>query len=182
LTQGSYAKKILEKGGLLDCNPCLVPMQPKLKLRKENESIKVDATEYMSLVESLRYLVNTRPDLAFPVGYVSRYMEEPHEDHLAAVKHILRYIAGTIDYDLFYPRRKGDRAELHGYSDLAGDLDSRKSTSGVLFFLGRSPISWQSTKQRVVALSSYEAEYIAAATAACQGVWLARLFSELKDT
>ena len=71
-----------------------------------------------------------------------------------------------------------------GYSDsdLAGDLDSRKSTSGVLFFLGRSPVSWQSTKQRVVALSSCEAEYIAAATAACQGIWLARLLSELKDS
>jgi hypothetical protein len=183
LTQGSYAKKILEKGGLLDCNPCLVPMQPKLKLRKESESTKVDATEYRSLVGSLRYLVNTRPDLAFSIGYVNRYMEEPHEDHLAAVKHILRYIAGTIDYGVFYPRRKGDRAKLHGYSDsdLAGDLDSRKSTLGVLFFLGRSPISWQSTKQRVIALSSCEVEYIAVATAACQGVWLARLFSELKD-
>jgi hypothetical protein len=130
----------------------------------------VDATEYRSLVGSLRYLVNTRPGLVFSVGYVSRYMEEPHKDHLAAVKHILRYIAGTIDYGVFYPRRKGDRAELHGYSDsdLAGDLDSRKSTSGVLFFLGKSPISWQCTKQRVVALSSYEAEYIAATTAACQ--------------
>jgi hypothetical protein len=178
LTQGSYAKKILEKGGLLDCSPCLVPMQPKV-----SESTKVDATEYRSLVGSLRYLVNTRPDLAFSVGYVRRYMEEPHEDHLATMKHILRYNAGTIDYGVFYPRRKGGRAELHGYSDsdLVGDLDSMKSTSGVLFFLGRSPISWQSTKQRVVALSSCEAEYIAAATAACQGVWLARLFSELKD-
>jgi hypothetical protein len=166
LTQGCYAKKILEKGGLLDY-PCLVPMQPKLKLRKESESAKVDATKYRSLVGSLRYLVNTRPNLAFSVGYVSMYMEESHEDHLAAVKHILRYIAGTIDYGVFYPRRKGDKVELHGYSDsdLAGDLDSRKNTSGVLFFLGRSPISWQSTKQRVVALSSCEAEYIVAATA-----------------
>jgi hypothetical protein len=71
-----------------------------------------------------------------------------------------------------------------GYSDsdLAGDLDSRKNTSGVLFFLGRSPVSWHSTKQKVVALSSCEAEYIAAATAACEEVWLAQLLSELKDS
>jgi hypothetical protein len=71
-----------------------------------------------------------------------------------------------------------------GYSDsdLAGDLDSRKSTSGVLFFLGKSPVRWQCTKQRVVALSSCEVEFIAAATAACQGVWLTRLLSELKDS
>jgi hypothetical protein len=122
--------------------------------------------------------------LAFSVGYVSRYMEEPHEDHLVAVKQILRYIAGTSGVGVFYPKKKEDRAELMGYSDsdLAGDLDNRKSTSGVLFFLGKSPVSWQSTKQRVVALSSCEAEYIAAATAACQGVWLARLLSELKDS
>jgi hypothetical protein len=110
-------------------------------------------------------------------------MEDPHEDHLAAVKQIMRFVAGSSDIGVFYPRRSGDRAELRGYndSDLVGDLDSRKSTTGVLFFFGRSPVSWQSTKQRVVALSSCEAEYIAAATAACQGVWLAQLLSELKD-
>jgi hypothetical protein len=117
------------------------------------------------------------------VDYVSKYMEDPHEDHLAAVKEIIRFVAGTSDVGVFYPRRSGDRAELLGYSDsdLAGDLDSRKSTTGVLFFHGRSPVSWQSTEQRVVALSSCEVEYIAAATAACQGVWLARLLLELRD-
>jgi hypothetical protein len=183
LSQGSYAKKILEKGGLLGCNLCLVPMQPKLKLKKESSMKKVDPTEYGSLVGSLRYLVNTRLDLVFSVGYVSRYMEETHEDHLAAVKQILRYIAGTSGVGVFCPRKKEDMAELMGYSDndLVGDLDSRKSTCGILFFLGKNPVSWQSTKQRVVTLSSCEAEYIAAATPACQGVWLAWLLSELKD-
>jgi hypothetical protein len=183
LSQGSYAKKILEKGGLLGCNPCLVSMQPKLKLKKESSMKKVDPTEYRSIVGSLRYLVNSRPKLTFSMGYVSRYMDEPHEDHLAAMKQILRYIAGTSCVGVFYPRKKGDMVELMGYrdSDLAGDLDSRKSTSGVLFFLGKSPVSWQSTKQRVLALSSCEAEYIATVIAAYQGVWLAWLLSELKD-
>jgi hypothetical protein len=169
LSQGNYALKILERGGLLDCNPCDVPMQPKLKLRKESDTALVNPTEYISLVGSLRYLVNTRPDLSFLVGYVSRYMEEPHEEHLAAVKHILRYISGTRLQGVFYPRKKEGRNMLFGYTDseLAGDLDSRKSTSGVLFLLGDSPVSWQSVKQRVVALSSCEAEYIAAATGAC---------------
>jgi hypothetical protein len=84
--------------------------------------------------------------------------------------------------DIFYPREERS-ARLVDYtdSDLAGDLDSRKSTLGVLFFLGDSPVSWQSSKQRVVALSSCEAEYIAAATGACHGVWLARLLSEMMD-
>ena len=101
-------------------------------------------------------------------------------EHLAAVKRILRYVAGTVEYGCRYTRLNGG-ACLIGYSDsdMAGDVDTRKSTSGVLFFLGRSPVSWQSVKQKVVALSSCEAEYIAAATAACQGVWLARLLSEL---
>jgi hypothetical protein len=136
---------------------------------------RIDATKYRSLVGSLRYLVNTRLDLAFSLGYVSRYMEDSHEDHLIAVKHILRFVAGTSDVGVFYPKRNGDRVELQGYSDndLAGDMDNRKSTTGVLFFHGRSPVSWQSTKQRVVALSSCEVEYIATATTACQGVWLA---------
>jgi hypothetical protein len=120
----------------------------------------VDATRYRSLVGSLRYVVNTRPDLAFSVGYMSRFMEDPHEEHMSAVKHILIFIAWTCEVGLFYPRKDAERAELLGYSDndLAGDLDSRKSTSGMLFFLGRSPICWQSAKQRVVALSSCEAE------------------------
>jgi len=98
LSQGSYAGKILEKAGMVECNACDVPMQAKLKLSRDSDCPQVDATEYRSLVGSLRYLVNTRPGLAFSIGYVSRFMEEPHEDHLAAVKHILRYIAGTRDW------------------------------------------------------------------------------------
>jgi hypothetical protein len=183
LSQGNYAMKILERYGLHDCNSCDVPMQPKLKLKKESSSPPVDQTEYRSLVGSLRYLVNTRPDLSFSVGYVSRFMEKPHEEH-AAVKHILRYISGTKTLGVFYPRGREGGARLLGYtdSDLAGDLDNRRSIFGVLFFLGESPVSWQSVKQRVVALSSCEAEYIAAATGACQGVWLARLLADMTDT
>jgi hypothetical protein len=184
LSQERYANKILDLSGFADCNSCEVPMQAKLKLSKKDDSPCVDATEYKSLVGKLRYLVNTRPDLAFSVGYVSRFMEEPHMEHFAAVKQILRYIAGTRSWGLFYPRKNEKKTELLGFSDsdLAGDLDERKSTTGVLFFLGNSPISWQSTKQKVVALSSCEAEYISAATAACQAVWLARLLAEITDS
>jgi hypothetical protein len=107
-------------------------------------------------------------------------MENHTTEHLVAVKRILRYIAGTLQFGCCYLKKKG--ALLTGYSDsdLAGDIDTRKSTSGVLFFLGSSIITWQSQKQKVVALSSCEAEYIAATTTACQGIWLARLLAELK--
>jgi hypothetical protein len=74
LSQSSYVKKILEKGGMSDCNPCKVPMETKLKLSKVSSSLLVNATLYRSLVWSLRYLVNTRPDIAYAVGYVSRFM------------------------------------------------------------------------------------------------------------
>jgi hypothetical protein len=89
-------------------------------------------------------------------------------------------VAGTLQFGCCYRRKQ--EAQLVGYSDsdLAGDVDTRKSTTGVVFFLGGNVITWQSQKQRVVALSSCEAEYIAGATAACQGVWLARLLAELK--
>jgi hypothetical protein len=86
-----------------DCNPCKVPMELKLKLSKDSSSHLVDATIYRSVVESLRYLVNTRPDLAFSVGYLSRFMHVPHSEHLAAVKYILRYVAGTCSLGLFFP-------------------------------------------------------------------------------
>jgi hypothetical protein len=109
-------------------------------------------------------------------------MENPTTEHLLAVKRILRYVAGTLNFGCFYKRKKD--AELIGFSDsdLAGDIDTRKSTTGVFFFLGGNSITWQSEKQKIVALSSCEAEYVAGTTAACQGIWLTRLLNELKGT
>ncbi|WVZ97328.1 hypothetical protein U9M48_042876 [Paspalum notatum var. saurae] len=179
--QGAYATKILEAAGLAGCNASSTPMETRPRLSKFSPEPAVDATEYRRIVGALRYLVNTRPDLAFSVGYVSRFMEKPTTEHLVTVKRILRYVAGTVNYGCHYRRKEGE-ANLLGYSDSdhGADVDGRKSTSGVLFFLGRSIITWQSQKQKVVALSSCEAEYIAAATASCQAVWLARLLAELK--
>ncbi|KAK3133758.1 hypothetical protein QOZ80_6AG0540590 [Eleusine coracana subsp. coracana] len=182
LCQSAYVQKLLEKGGMADCKPAQSPMEDRLKLSKKSTTAAVDATRYRSLVGGLRYLVHTRPNLAFAVGYVSRFMEDPREDHLIAVKLILRYIAGTREYGIVYNKEGGEEElKLTGFSDsdMAGDIDDRKSTTGVLFCLGHSRISWQAQKQRVVALSTCEAEYIAAATAACQDVWLHRLLCEL---
>ena len=97
------------------------------------------------------------------------------------MKHLLRYVAGTLDLGVFYRRGRSDGHQLIGCSDsdYAGDIDDRKSTSGMLYCLGSSPITWNSGKQKVVALSSCEAEYIAAAYGACQGVLLAQLLKDL---
>lgn len=106
LSQGDYAVKILERSGMVGCNPCQVPMEMRLKLSKDNTEKLVDATRYRSIVGSLTHLVNTLPDLAFSVGYVSRFLEEPREDHMAAIKHILQYVVGTCNWGLWFGRKQ----------------------------------------------------------------------------
>ncbi|KAG8657524.1 hypothetical protein MANES_03G075182v8 [Manihot esculenta] len=181
LNQAGYAEKILEKLGMAECKPCRVPMDTRVKLSKSEESPPVDATLYRSAIGSLIYLVNTRPDLAYSVGMVSRFMEAPTTKHLAAVKQILRYVKGTLHHGCNYNKVEEEEFKLVGYSDsdLARDVDDRKSTTGVIYFLSQSPVTWISQKQKVVALSSCEAEYIAATTGTCQGTWISRLLHEL---
>ncbi|KAE8689063.1 hypothetical protein F3Y22_tig00110944pilonHSYRG00016 [Hibiscus syriacus] len=137
LNQSAYARKVLDKCGIKDCNHSKIPMEPRLKLSKESTSPPVDTTLYRSIVGSLRYLLHTRPDLAFSVGMVSRYMEKPTTEHMAVVKHILRYVKGTLNLGCVYEKKEGS-LELIGYSDsdLAGDTNDRKSTSCLIFFLG----------------------------------------------
>jgi hypothetical protein len=180
LRETAYAKRIVELAGLTDCNLALTPMEERLKLSRDNTTEEVDATQYRGLVGSLRYLVHTRPDLAYSVGYVSRFLQRPTTEYAQAVKRIVRYVAGTYDHGLYYQRCPGE-AHLVGYndSDHADDIDTSKSTSVILFFLGKCPISWQSVKQQVVAMSSCEAEYIATSTASTQALWLACLLSDL---
>ena len=112
-------------------------------------------------------------------------MQRPTTEHQQAAKRIIRYVVGTLDHGLHYPRCPW-AAHFVGYSDNdhAGDTNTSKSTSGILFFLGKCLVSWQSVKQSVVAMSSCEAEYIAASTACTQAVWLARLLGDLlgRDT
>jgi hypothetical protein len=141
---------------------------------------EVDATLYHRIVGSLRYLIHTRPDLTYAIRYVSRLLERSTEEHLQTVKKILRYITGMLQYGLHYGRRTGT-TRLVGYcdSDLTSDIDTRKSTTAALFLLGKSLVSWQSLKQRVVTMSSCKAEYIVATTAATQAIWMARLLGEL---
>jgi hypothetical protein len=184
LSQGAYTMKILESSDMIGCNPCHVPMEARLKLSKQSTQPLVDATAYQSIIGSLRYLVNTRPDLAFAVGYVSHFLEEPQEDHLAAVKKILRYVAGTCNWGLWFGQKKKNQTLLIELSDadFAGDVDARKNTTGVVFLLVNNPITWQSMKQKVVAQSNCESEYIAAANVTCEALWLARVLVEVQGS
>jgi hypothetical protein len=155
-------------------------MEPRLKLSKDSRNPAVDKTLYRSIIGGLRYLVQTRPDITFAVGFVSRFMEAPTMEHWAAVKHLVRYIAGTLHFGCRYEHSAGE-LRLIGYSDAdhAGDIDERKSTTGMVFLLRGSAVSWQSQKQKAIAISSCEAEYMAASAAACQGIWLRRMLGEL---
>lgn len=180
LCLSTYAGKLLERSGLSNCNSSATPMEPHLKLSKTSTTAVVDATTYRHIIGSLRYLVHTWPDLAYAMGYLSRFMEELLDDHLMAVKRMLWYVVGTRDYGLHYAKGEEGQALLVGFSeaDMAGDVDTWKSTKSIIFFLGGNPITWQLTKQKAVALSSCKAEYIVAATASYQGVWLAQLIGD----
>jgi hypothetical protein len=111
-------------------------------------------------------------------------MEAPSKAHWGAVKQILRYLKGTTGYGCKYERGTELEPLLLGFSDsdFAGDIHDRKSTSGVVYFLGNNLVTWASQKQKIVALSSCEAEYVAAAAATCQGIWLSRLIGDLLGT
>jgi hypothetical protein len=141
LSQSAYTAKILEAAGMSGCNSCHVPMENKLWLSKKDGAAAVESTNYRSVIGSLRYLVNTRPDIAHAVGIVSRFMEAPSEKHWTAVKQTLRHLSGTLNHGCCY--KKASITELVGYSDsdLAEDVDDRKSTSGMVFFLGSNLIT-----------------------------------------
>jgi hypothetical protein len=116
LRQTAYAKRVVELVGLTDYNPALTPMEERLKLSCDSTTEEVDAMQYRRLVGSLRYLAHTRSDLAFSVGYASRFMQRPTTEHQQAVKRIIRYVVGTLDHGLYYLMCPGE-AHLVGYSD-----------------------------------------------------------------
>ena len=181
ITQRKYAQEILERFNMDQCNSVHNPVVPGFKLTKDEGGVEVDSTVYKQMVGSLMYLTATRPDLMFIVSLISRYMERPTESHLLAAKRALRYIKGTVSLGMFY--KKGVSEELVGYtdSDYAGDQDDKKSTSGYVFLMSSGAISWSSKKQPVVTLSTTEAEFIAAASSACQVVWLRRTMKVLNQ-
>ncbi|KAL1189497.1 Retrovirus-related Pol polyprotein from transposon TNT 1-94 [Cardamine amara subsp. amara] len=147
------------------------------QLLKDGEYMKT--VPYSNAVGSIMYsMIGTRPDLAYPVGIISRFMSKPIKEHWLGVKWVLRYIKGTLKMKLCYG--KGSEFILRGYcdSDYAADMDKRRSISGVVFTLGGSAISWRSRLQKVVALSTTEAEYMSLNEAVKEAIWLKGL---LKD-
>lgn len=179
INQNKYALEILSRFGMEGSNAVHNPIVPGFKMFKDENGVNADATYYKQIMGSLMYLTTTRPNLMFVVSLISRFMAQPTKLHFQATKRVLRYLKGTTSFGIFY--KKGGVEDLIGYtdSDYAGDLEDRKSTSGYVFMLSSGAVSWSSRKQPIVTLSTIEAEFVAAATCACQAIWMRRILKKL---
>lgn len=180
LSQRKFTAELLLKYNMHDANPRQVPLSPAVKLSRDgSEGLDTAVHGYGELVGSLLYLsVCTRPDIAFAVGALARYMSDPREQHWDAAKGVLRYLRGTEVHGLVF----GGGSALAGFgdADYAGDVDTRRSTTGYVFVLNGAAISWSSRLQPTVAVSTAEAEYMAAAAAVKEALWLRKLLADLQ--
>ena len=133
-----------------DCKPMSIPMITSWKKLHASERELVNPTLYRQLIGSLMYLVNSRPDLCFAVNTLSQFMVEPRRVHWIAAKHVLRYLAGTMDYGLDYKRSDGVILICFTDSYWAGSVADRKSTSGCCFSLGLATVSWFSRNKSLL--------------------------------
>ena len=186
LVQDAYIERVLERFGMADCVAVATPMTPGAPLQQvplESDLSHVEwmkeSCPYRSAIGCLMYaMVGSRPDIAVAVGVLSRYLENPLWHHWVAVKRVLRYLRGTSSYGLMLGEG-GMELSSWSDSDWAGDVDTRRSTSGYVLQLGSSTVSWSSKRQEIVALSSTEAEYIALTRTAQEVLWMGGVLSEL---
>lgn len=176
--QASYAKDVLERFKMSNCKPVATPTDVSQKLMPNSPDDDVIEAPYQEAVGSLLYLVQgTRPDLAFAVNNVSRFNSNYRSSHWAAVKRIMRYLKGTINYRIKYKRCEG---RLSGFvdADWAADVVDRRSCTGWVYLLAGGAVSWSSKRQKTVALSTTEAEYMAMSAAAQEAAWLSEFMGQ----
>uniref|UniRef100_A0AAV1TGV6 Integrase catalytic domain-containing protein n=1 Tax=Peronospora matthiolae TaxID=2874970 RepID=A0AAV1TGV6_9STRA len=179
MCQRRYVDDVLKRFGMDECKAVASPVDVSSRLVPSNSASKVDVP-FREAVGALMHLTTaTRPDIAYAVSFVSRFMEKPQEEHWVAIKRIFRYLQGTKMHGICY--KPSAKIDFRGYSDAdwAGDLADRKSTSGYVFMLLGAPVSWGSKKQPSVSLSTSEAEYIALSLAIQEGKWINRLLCEI---
>ena len=172
INQAKYAKELIKKFGMEESKCSPTPMATNLYLDVDEAGQPVDITQYRAMIGSLLYLTASRPDILFSVCLCARFQANPKESHLKALKRVLKYVKGTQSLGLWYGRQND--LDLVGYADadFAGNKLDRKSTSGTCQFLGGSLVSWASRKQTSVALSTTEAEYVAAGSCCTQLLWM----------
>jgi len=167
---------------MLECKPADTPIVQNHRLGEYPDQAPTDKGRYQTLVGKLIYLSHTRPDIAYAVSVDSQFMHNPSEDHMDAVIQILRYLKASPGKGLMFS--KNSHLEINGYTDAdwAGSISDRKSTSGYFMFVGGNLVTWRSKKQKVVALSSAEAEFRGMAKGLCELLWIRRLLTELGFT
>nr|GEW50229.1 uncharacterized mitochondrial protein AtMg00810-like [Tanacetum cinerariifolium] len=170
--QDKYVAKILRKFGFTDVKSDSTPIEIEKPLLKDPDGDDVDVRIYRSMIGSLIYLTSSRPDIMFSVCACVRFQVTPKVSHLHAIKRIFIYLKGKPHLGLWYPRDSPFNLVAYSDSDYAGASLDRKSTIGGYQFLGCRLISWQCKKQTVVATSSTEAEYVAAASCCAQVLWI----------
>nr|GEW49774.1 integrase, catalytic region, zinc finger, CCHC-type, peptidase aspartic, catalytic [Tanacetum cinerariifolium] len=172
INQAKYAQEILIKHGMTSCDSIGTPMATK-HLDAALSETPVDQTKYRSKVGALMYLTASRPDIMHVTCYCARYQAQPTEKHLTAVKRIFQHLKDTIHMGLWYPKDTGFELTAFSDSDHAGCLNSRKSTSGGIQFLGGDKlVSWSSKKQECTSTSSAEAEYVSLSACCAQVLWM----------
>lgn len=181
IDQSEYIRSILQRFNMENCKPVATPLEPSKRFTKtteEDESFNV--TLYQQAIGCLTYAsLISRPDIAAATGTLAQHMSNPSTEHWSGVKRMLRYLKGTMNYGLCYSDNGSN--QLVGFSDAdwAGDLDTRRSTSGYTFYIGKALVSWSSRRQSTVARSSTEAEYVALSSASQEAIWLRRLMSDI---
>src|SRR6266508_282176 len=179
LSQRKYTLDLLNETGMLGSRPPSNPIDPNHKLCAQSGN-PVDKERYQRLVGRLIYLCHTRPDIAYVVSVISRYMHNPRSGHLEAAYMILRYLKGSRGKGLWFRRNK--HMNVVGFCDAnwASCPDDRRSTSGYCVFVGGNLVSWRSKKQQVVSRSTTETEYRAMAVSLSEILWIKNVLSELK--
>ncbi|GKA60203.1 putative ribonuclease H-like domain-containing protein [Tanacetum coccineum] len=172
ISQDKYVVDILKKFDFITVKTASTPTETNKALIKDEEAENVDVHLYRSMIGSLMYLTASRPDIMFAVCTCARFQVTPKTSHLHAVKRIFRYLKGQPKLGLWYPRDSPFDLEAFSDSDYARASLDRKSTTGGCQFLGKRLISWQCKKQTIVANSTTEAEYVAAANCCGQVLWI----------
>jgi hypothetical protein len=188
LNQHFYLKRLLESTGMADCNSASTPLPANFRshpdFTENTQLLDLKLYPYRQILGSLMYaMVATRPDLAFAVTVLSKTMQAPRWCDWLKLKHVLRYIKGTIHYSLcFDGDLSSSAAALHGYSDAdwASDPDTRRSFAGFIFILAGGAISWKTKHHPTAATSTAEAETISLAYATAEALWIRNLFLELR--
>ncbi|GKB08076.1 hypothetical protein Tco_0836360, partial [Tanacetum coccineum] len=170
--QDKYVANILKKFDFATVKTASTPIKTNKALLKDEEAEDVDVHLYRSMIGSLMYLTASRPNIMFVVCACARFQVTPKVSHLHAMKRIFRYLKGQPKLGLWYPRDSPFDLEAFSDSDYAGASLDRKSTTGGCQFLGKMLISWQCKKQTIVANSTTEAKYVAAANCRRQMLWI----------